>query len=57
MSNYRLLDLRNMGDAAMKSIGQGVPLSHHVGRYRMGDSHEGRSRLGAPRGGDAEVGD
>lgn len=42
MSNFRLFGLRNADDVAIRSIGQNVLLSHHVGRYGLGDSDKSR---------------
>ena len=42
MSNLRLFGLRNTGDVAIRSIGQNMLLSHHVGRYGLGDSDKSR---------------
>ena len=42
MSYCRLFGLSNAGDLAIRSIGQTVPLSHHVGRYGLGDSDKFR---------------
>lgn len=42
MSNYRLFGLRSADDLAIRSIGQIVPSSNHVGRYGLGDSDKFR---------------
>ena len=42
MSNFRLFDLRSVSELAIRSIGQNLPLSHHVGRYGLGDSDKSR---------------
>lgn len=38
MSRFRLFCLKNAGDVAIRSIGQSMLLSHHAGRYGLGDS-------------------